>query len=78
MSNFSVSLNLFLTRLKTFIMAPSYLLWWDLSTPSGNSSGFFWYLQEQEIEPEHMLLPHVEQRRFNVLVIKDVFEGIEA
>ena len=27
---------------------------------------------------EHVLLPHVEERRMNVLVIKEVFEGFEA
>ena len=27
---------------------------------------------------EHMLLPHVEERRLNVLVIKEVFEGFKA
>ena len=49
MSNFSVSLNLFLARLKTFIMATSYLLWWDPSTPSGNSSGFFRYYRNRKL-----------------------------
>ena len=29
-------------------------------------------------EEEHVLLPHVEERRMNVLVIKDVFEGFKA
>ena len=48
LSNFSVSLNLFPTRLKTFIMATSYLLWWDPSTPSGNYSGFFRYYRNRK------------------------------
>ena len=29
-------------------------------------------------EKEHVLLPHVEERRMNVLVIKEVFEGFKA
>ena len=29
-------------------------------------------------EEEHVLLPHVEERRMNVLVIKEVFEGFKA
>ena len=29
-------------------------------------------------EEEHVLLPHVEERRMNVLVIKIVFEGFKA
>ena len=44
LSNFSVSLNRFLTRLKT----TSYLLWWDPSTPSGNSSGLFRYYRNRK------------------------------
>ena len=75
-NNFSVSLNLFLIRLKTVIMATSYLLWWDPLAPSENS----WILSvipEQEVEGEHMLLPRVEER-MNVLVIKEVFEGFKA
>ena len=51
--NFSVSLNLFLARLKTFIMATSYLLWWDPSTPSGNSSGFFRYYRNRKLARTH-------------------------
>ena len=45
---FSVSLNLFLIRLKTVIMATSYLLWWDPLAPSGNSSGFSRYYQNRK------------------------------
>ena len=29
-------------------------------------------------EEEHVLLPHMEERRMNVLVIKEVFEGFKA
>ena len=47
-NNFSVSLNLFLSRLKTVIMATSYLLWWDPLAPSGNSSGFFRYYRNRK------------------------------
>ena len=46
--NFSVSLNLFLIRLKTVIMATSYLLWWDPLAPSENSSGFFRYYRNRK------------------------------
>ena len=46
--NFSVPLNLFLIRLKTVIMATSYLLWWDPLAPSGNSSGFFRYYRNRK------------------------------
>ena len=47
-NNFSVSLNLFLIRLKTVIMATFYLLWWDPLAPSGNSSGFFRYYRNRK------------------------------
>ena len=79
LSNFSVSLNLFLIRLKTVIMATSYLLWWDplaYCTPNGNSSRFFRYYRNRKLG-KNTLLPHVEERRLNVLVIKDVFEGFK-
>ena len=46
--NFSVSLTLFLIRLKTVILATSYLLWWDPLAPSGNSSGFFRYYRNRK------------------------------
>ena len=29
-------------------------------------------------EEEHVLLPHVEEKRMNVLVIKEAFEGFKA
>ena len=44
-NNFSVSLILFLSRLKT---VTSYLLWWDPLAPSGNSSGFFRYCRNRK------------------------------
>ena len=47
-NNFSVSLNLFLIRLKTVIMATSYLLWWDPLAPSGNSGEFFRYYRNRK------------------------------
>ena len=55
---FSVSLNLFLIRLKTVIMATSYLLWW---APSGNSSGFFRYYRNRKLR-ESTCYYHVWKR----------------
>ena len=81
LSNFFVSLNLFHIRLKTFIRATSYLLWWEplaYSTPSRNSSGFFQYYYTRKLRKRPMLLPHVEERRLIVLVIKEVFGSFKA
>ena len=64
--------------LKPFILATSYLLWWDPSTPSGNSSGFFQYYRNRKLARKQLLLLHVEERRLIVLVIKEVFGGFKA
>ena len=75
--NFFVSLNLFLIRLKTVIMATSYLLWWDPLAPSGNSSGFFRYYRNRKWGRARVTSTCGREKN-EFLVIKEVFEGFKA